>query len=95
MQNVKTFEQLRNKSHDQLIQEFDDLLDKVGSSGGLDKPHFLLRAQLLLGELARRDQEKQTHRMLSYTKWITRMTLCMLVFTGVITFMTYMIWKAS
>ena len=88
MQNVKTFEQLRNKSHDQLIQEFDDLLDKVGSSGGLDKPHFLLRAQLLLGELARRDQEKQTYRMLL-------MTLCMLVFTGVITFMTYMIWKAS
>ena len=66
----ENFETLRSLSDTELIKKH----DRLAASTGVGIKYYLQ-------ELARRDQDKQTRAMLSYTKWITIMTLAISVLT--------------
>jgi hypothetical protein len=78
-----TFDNLRSSKDDVLIEQVNGQLRefKDSKTSGSDRALFLIRAQMLMQELARRDQDRQTRRMLDYTRAVT-------VMTGVITVMT-------
>jgi hypothetical protein len=62
-----TYEELISVSKDELIQYIDTQLS-------LNRPDQLLRAQLYINELTRRDQDKSNRVMLDYTQEVHRFT---------------------
>jgi|RhiMetdeSRZDD1v2_1073273.scaffolds.fasta_scaffold236526_3 hypothetical protein len=72
-----TYEELISVSKDELIQYIDTQLS-------LNRPDQLLRAQLYINELTRRDQDKSNRVMLDYTQEVHRFTRQMRTMTVVI-----------
>lgn len=68
----ETLKELRGLSEEELITRHDN----HAKNTGVGVKHYL-------AELARRDQDNQTGTMLSFTKWITIMTLAILIFTAI------------
>ena len=66
----ENLETLRSLSDEALIKKHDEL----ATSTQVGVNHYLR-------EIARRDQDKQTRAMLTYTKWITIMTLAISALT--------------
>jgi hypothetical protein len=76
-----TFHNLKAASREEVIGEINSQLASgaLGApTGGLDKPHYLFRAQLLMQELSRRTQNRQACIMILCTIAVTFMT-CVLV----------------
>jgi len=68
----ETLHELRSLPDEELIKRHDSLAS-----------HTCVGTNHYLGELARRDQDRQTQAMLRYTCWITVMTCLMLACTMV------------
>lgn len=66
----ESLKELRALSIVELIEKHDRLA--VNTQVGVN--HYLM-------ETARRDQGRQTEKMLAYTKWITAMTVAIMLFT--------------
>ncbi len=65
-----TLKELRGLSDDDLVAQHDEI---AGST--------VVGLNYYLAEIARRDQDRQTQAMLSYTKWVTIMTAIITVAT--------------
>ena len=83
-----SFEQLRSVTANELVDEVNNRLNFIGGAGGLDKIPLALEAQILINELLRRDQDKQTNTILRYTRWMTRMTVAITLMTLLILVLT-------
>lgn len=66
----ESLKDLRVLSDEELIERHDNL----AKSTQVGVNHYLR-------EIARRDQDKQTKAMLSFTKWITIVTVTIMIFT--------------
>jgi len=76
----ESLKDLRALPYDELIERHDD----QAQSTQVDVNHYL-------SEIARRDQEKKTNRMLSFTRWITIMTVAIMIFTLVNVVLAFML----
>lgn len=79
--NSPSLKEFREMSDDQLIENH-NLLAAKGTTVGTQ--HFL-------DEIARREQSKQTDAMLSYTRWITWMTVIVTLATIVNLVIAYLL----
>jgi hypothetical protein len=85
-----THETLRTAPPEELVQQV-NLLIKLAATyttGGADRALCLSVAQLPMGEILRRDQDRQTRSMLDYTKRINNLTWVITAMTGLILIMT-------
>ena len=64
------YKELRAKSVSELVAEHDKIA-----------PTSISSVSFFLTEISRKDQEKQTDRMLNYTKWIFGFTIVMTIAT--------------
>jgi len=83
-----SFGQLRSVTANELVDEVNNRLNFIGGAGGLDKIPLALEAQILINELLRRDQDKQTNTILRYTLWMTGMTVAITLMTLLILVLT-------
>lgn len=83
--NSPSLKELRAMSEDQLIENHDILATRgAGTTVG---------TQYFLDEIARREQSKQTEAMLSYTRWITRMTVLVTLATILNLVIAYLLFR--
>ncbi len=80
--NSPSLKELRAMSDDQLIEKHDALAKDTG----VGTQHFL-------DEVARREQSRQTETMLSYTRWITWMTIIVTLATSVNLVIAYLLFR--
>jgi uncharacterized membrane protein YukC len=80
--NSPSLKEFRAMSDDQLIEKH-DLLAK----------NTIVGTQHFLDEIARREQSKQTEAMLSYTRWITWMTVIVALATIVNLVIAYLLFR--
>ncbi len=75
-----------------------DILDELGTytnPNNYTGPGTVeLRTQLYLSELARREQDRQTGRMVRCTNWITVMTFMITLMTAANLLVTYLVMKS-
>jgi hypothetical protein len=69
-----TFATISSASDADIINEIDAQLTQAESAGGLDKPHHLARAQLLLAE-------RSSRTILWYTKVVAVLTVAIAAWT--------------
>ena len=69
-----TFANLKAASQEDLVNKINSELVSAESAGGLDKPNYFFRAQLLMQEIAERKQNRQAWIMIGCTVAITIMT---------------------
>jgi hypothetical protein len=81
MQPPYTFQSLRAASRKEVVDELNRQLALVEKADQLDKPHHALRAQLLIQELAGRNQNRQACIMILCTIAITAMTALLVYLT--------------
>ena len=67
-----------------------ELIQNIDTQLGLNRPDQLLRGQLYINELVRRDQDKATKRILRLTWAITFLTV---VLVGGLGIQIYLAWK--
>jgi len=76
---LPTFEQLSTMPKSDLIDRTNSYLKL--SEKATNAAFFPLRARIFMQELERRDQDRQTRRMLDHTKAVTIMTFVITVMT--------------
>jgi hypothetical protein len=81
--SIPTFKKLREATDEELISSIPPTGTHVSGVGS-----EAVEAQIILNELARRDQEKQTKTIERYTKWMTLMTAIITVMTAIILVLT-------
>ena len=67
MPNTYAYKELRELPEEKLTNDVTDLLYLINASGGHDKIHLALQAQILLNEIGRREQDKYTKVIVNCT----------------------------
>ncbi len=83
------YDDLKKTSKEEIVREIDSHLAQLNSSiAEFRKAHHALQAQLLIQELASREQRRQTNVMVACTVIITALTVAITFLTAVTTWVT-------
>jgi hypothetical protein len=78
-----TFDKMRDAKPEELVREINRQLEvfEASKDGGSDRALYALRAQFIMQEVSRRDQNRQARIMIACTIAITVMTVAITVMT--------------